>query len=225
MATSVPATAIGSAPAGEQVAAARRRLGRRRGGGDHLGQGDGDGVERPDPDAPQLRVALLGGQVDHPEDGAVVLPVGEEALGHRQRGVPARLLGPVAADQLGQLRRLVDHALGQHPDGLLHVGEVLVEGGRRRPGLPRDVGDLDRAPRRGGQELDRGVEQALAGLAAPLAGHPPVGGRHLLGVGVEVARRRPRARGAVPGMAAQRSGPVPEDPGDGADTLSGWSRR
>ena len=31
----------------------------------------------------ELGVALLGGQVDDPEDGAVVLPVGEEALGHR----------------------------------------------------------------------------------------------------------------------------------------------
>ena len=35
------------------------------------------------------------------------------------------------------------------------------------------------------EELDRGVEQALAGLAAPFARHPAVGGRHRLGVLVE----------------------------------------
>ena len=43
--------------------------------------------------------------------------------------------GPVTAHQFGQLGGLVDHALGQDPDGLLDVGEVLVEGGRRGAGL------------------------------------------------------------------------------------------
>ena len=125
------------------------------------------------------------GQVDHPEDGPVVLPVAQEPLGHGQRGSQLASLGPVTPDQVGQLPRLVHHPLGQHLDRLLHVGEVLVEGRRRGLRLPGDVGDLDRAPGRGGQELHRGVEQPLAGLAAPLAGDPPVGGRHLLGVGIE----------------------------------------
>ena len=35
------------------------------------------------------------------------------------------------------------------------------------------------------EELDRGVEEALSGLAPTLAGHPPVGRRHLLGVRTE----------------------------------------
>ena len=105
---------------------------------------------------------------------------------------------------------LVHHALGEHPDGLLHVAEVLVEGRRRRPGLPGDVGHLHRAPRRGGEQLDGGVEQPLAGLAPALAGDPPVGGGHLLG------RRRPgRRRRLSPGTAswhgrASVAGPVPK---------------
>ena len=139
-------------------------------------------------------------------------------------GPPARLLGPVAADEVGQLPRLVHHALGQHLDRLFHVGEVLVEGGRRGLGLACDVGDLDRAPGRRGQQLDRGVQQALAGLASPLPGHPSVGGRDLLGVGLEVDDG-----GVSPGASSCHGGPAyrprPRRPrwrrgyavGDGAD--------
>ncbi len=76
------------------------------------------------------RVTLFGGQVNDPEHSAVVLPVREEALRDGQRGAPAPLLGPVAAHQVGQLRRLVDHAFGQHLDRLLDVSEVLIEGRR-----------------------------------------------------------------------------------------------
>ena len=93
--------------------------------------------------------------------------------------------GPVAADQLGQLGGLVDHALGEDPDRLLDVGEVLVEGGGRRAGLPRDVGHLHRAPRGRREQLDGGVEQALPGLAAAFAGQPAVGRRHRLEVQVD----------------------------------------
>ena len=69
-----------------------------------------------------------------------------------------------------------DQLLGQHGDGRLHVLEVLVEGGRRRAGLAGDVDHLDRAPRRGHQQLGGALQQPLAGGQAPMAGDPAVGG-------------------------------------------------
>ncbi len=66
--------------------------------------------------------------------------------------------------------------LGHDENGLLHVLEVLVEGGRRRPGLAGDVDDLDRPPRRGGQQLGGALEQAGAGGQTAPPRDPSVGG-------------------------------------------------
>ena len=191
MAISVPA-----APSGRTRPGTRRHCR----GGDDPGQGDGDGVQRPHPQALEPEVALDGGQLDHPEHRPVVLPVVHEPLDHRHRGVPAGRLRPVPVHQAGEHPRPFDQLLGQHGDRGLDVLEVLVEGGGRGPGLPGDVDHLDRPPRCGHQQLGRALQQALAGGPTPLTGHPAVRG------GDQLRDRRPWRTVVGIGMAAIADG-------------------
>ena len=72
-----PPTAIGSRPLGTPAAAWDRR-------GD-VGQRLGDVVEEADADLLEPAVALVGGEVHHPEHRAVVVPEGEEGVHELER--------------------------------------------------------------------------------------------------------------------------------------------
>jgi hypothetical protein len=111
----------------------------------------------------------------------VLVPEVEELVGQVERRLVAGLARPgPLGHQPHEPLAVERHLLGQHEDRRLDVGEVLVEGRRRRARLAGDVDDLDRAVGRGAQHLGRALEQALAGGAAPAPRHPAVGRPQIL---------------------------------------------
>ena len=142
-----------------------------------VGQRLGDVVEEADADLLEPAVALVGGEVHHAEHRAVVLPEREERVDQLERRGEGVGAGPRAVgDDLGEVLALLRHLLGQHEDGRLDVGEVLVEGRRRRAGLAGDVDHLHVAVAGGGEHVAGALEQPLARGAAAAARHAAVGG-------------------------------------------------
>jgi hypothetical protein len=106
----------------------------------------------------------------------VLVPEAQELVDERERRVvrpPAlpRALG----DDVGEVLALLGHLLRQHEDRRLDVGEVLVEGRRRRARVAGDVDDLHVAVRRCRQHVAGALEEALAGGPAPSARDAAVG--------------------------------------------------
>ncbi len=172
---------------------ARRRSACDRAG--DVGQRLGDVVEQADADLLEPAVALVGGEVHHPEHRAVLLPELEEGVDELERrgeGVGARPR-PVG-DDLGEVLALLGHLLGQHEDRRLDVGEVLVEGRRRRAGLAGDVDHLHVAVAGGGEHVAGALEQPLAGGAPAPTRDAAVGGPEVGVVGGVTHRSRPLGR-------------------------------
>ena len=56
---------------------------------DHVGERERHFVEQPGADLAEALVAFVGGEVDHPQDMAVLVPEVEELVDERDRGVVA----------------------------------------------------------------------------------------------------------------------------------------
>ena len=156
-------------------------------------------VEQPGPDVAEPLVALLGGQVDHPEapSGGPPRSAMNPSTSASAVSYPAALPAPSPPTISVSEPPSCDHLLGQHQDGRLDLGEVLVEGGRRGAGPAGDVDDLEVAV--AGRSASRPCARAGAGgWRAPAPRHPPVGGPQLVVVGI-AHRRRACAASALGG--------------------------
>ena len=151
--------------------------------GDGVGQRHRDLVQQTRADLVEAAVAFLGRQIHDPQDRPVLVPELEEAVTQLCRGGDACLALPrPLADQRGQAMPVERHLLGQHQDGRFDVGEVLIEGRRRRARLASDVDDLQIAIAGRAQHLRGELEQSLSRRKASSSRNSTVG-RARIGVG------------------------------------------
>ena len=114
-------------------------------------------------------VALLRREVAGAQHGPVAIPVGDEAVDERARGVESGRAVPRFVDEAGEWLDLVADLGREREHGLLDVPEVLVEGRGRRPDLAGDVDDPQVADAVGLEERAGRVQEAAPGLDAALA--------------------------------------------------------
>ena len=121
-------------------------------------------------------------EIDDTQNGAVAVPELEELLGQCQGDVVAALALPrAAAHQLVEGAGIEGGRLGQCEDRRFDVGEVLVEGRRRRRRGASDVDDLQLPVRRAPEQIRGALQQPSAGGTAAATGDASVGGAGILG--------------------------------------------